>query len=132
VRLTLLAALIKFERFEWIIEKATELGVTAIVPFQAARSEKGLDLAARKRLVRWRTIALEASQQARRRFFPPCHHAAWSPTPWPCWPARKAAGPAPSAPWPGRPAGFPSLWARTSCAPKPPPSRPWQSSPAHG
>lgn len=69
-RLTLLAALIKFDRFEWIIEKATELGVTAIVPFQAVRSEKGLDLAARKRLARWRNIALEASQQARRAHLP--------------------------------------------------------------
>jgi 16S rRNA (uracil1498-N3)-methyltransferase len=66
VRLTLLAALIKFDRFEWLVEKATELGVAAIVPVKAARSEKGLLEAAGKRAERWRRIARESSQQARR------------------------------------------------------------------
>jgi 16S rRNA (uracil1498-N3)-methyltransferase len=66
VRLTLLAALIKFDRFEWMVEKATELGVAAIVPVNAGRSEKGLLEAARKRAERWRRIAHESSQQARR------------------------------------------------------------------
>src|SRR5579884_69339 len=65
-RLVVAAALVKFDRFEWMIEKATELGVDAIVPFAAARSERGLDAAARKRAERWRRIALEASQQSRR------------------------------------------------------------------
>src|SRR5579862_9062826 len=41
-RLTLAAALIKFDRFEWLMEKATELGVAAIIPVETARSEKGL------------------------------------------------------------------------------------------
>ena len=66
LRLTLFAALIKFDRFEWLVEKATELGVAAIVPVNAARSEKGLREAARKRAERWRRIAHESSQQARR------------------------------------------------------------------
>jgi 16S rRNA (uracil1498-N3)-methyltransferase len=66
VRITLFAALIKFERFEWMVEKATELGVETIVPVVAARSERGLDRAAEKRIERWRRIALEASQQSRR------------------------------------------------------------------
>ena len=66
VQLTIFAALIKFDRFEWLVEKATELGVTAIVPVNAARSEKGLVEAARKRAERWRRIARESSQQARR------------------------------------------------------------------
>jgi len=66
-RITLLASLIKFDRFEWIVEKAAELGAAAIVPVNAARSEKGLADGARKRAGRWRRIALEASQQARRR-----------------------------------------------------------------
>ncbi|HLY16465.1 MAG TPA: RsmE family RNA methyltransferase [Bryobacteraceae bacterium] len=66
VRVTLLAALIKFDRFEWLVEKATELGVSAIVPVNAARSEKGLLEAAGKRVERWRRIAHESSQQARR------------------------------------------------------------------
>jgi 16S rRNA (uracil1498-N3)-methyltransferase len=66
VRITAAVALIKFERFEWLIEKATELGADAIVPFMAERSEKGLDLAAGKRAERWRRIAREASEQSRR------------------------------------------------------------------
>lgn len=59
-------ALIRFEKFEWSVEKATELNVTRIVPFQAQRSERGLDDGARKRVERWRRIAHEASEQSRR------------------------------------------------------------------
>src|SRR5271155_898632 len=70
VRLVLCAALIKFDRFEWMIEKATELGVAEIVPVETARSERGLERAAHKRVERWRRIALEASQQSRRAFLP--------------------------------------------------------------
>ena len=66
VRLTLCAAIVKFDRFEWLVEKATELGVAAIAPVDAARSERGLVEAARKRAERWRRIAHESSQQARR------------------------------------------------------------------
>lgn len=70
LRLALLASLIKFDRFEWIVEKATELGVEALVPVVAARSEQGLGRAAARRLERWRRIALEASQQSRRARLP--------------------------------------------------------------
>lgn len=68
--ITLLASLVKFDRFEWIVEKATELGVAMIVPVNAARSEKGLAAGAAKRIERWRRIALESSQQSRRRRMP--------------------------------------------------------------
>ena len=67
---TLLAALFKFDRFEWMIEKATELGVARIVPVVAERSERGLEKAAVKRAERWRRIAIEASQQSRRARLP--------------------------------------------------------------
>jgi len=70
VRLVLCAALIKFDHFEWMIEKATELGVSEIVPVETVRSERGLERAAHKRVERWRRIALEASQQSRRAFLP--------------------------------------------------------------
>jgi 16S rRNA (uracil1498-N3)-methyltransferase len=66
LRLTLFPALVKFDRFEWLVEKATELGVAAIVPVNAARSGKGLAEAAGKRAERWRRIARESSRQARR------------------------------------------------------------------
>jgi len=66
VRIALCAALVKFDRFEWTIEKATELGVETILPVEATRSEKGLLEASRKRAARWERIARESSQQARR------------------------------------------------------------------
>jgi len=66
LHITLCAALIKFDRFEWIVEKATELGVERILPVEAGRSEKGLLEASRKRSGRWARIARESSQQARR------------------------------------------------------------------
>jgi 16S rRNA (uracil1498-N3)-methyltransferase len=64
--LTLYLALIKFDHFEWAVEKATELGVTRIVPVAAARSERGLFEGGQKRAERWRRIAHEASEQSRR------------------------------------------------------------------
>jgi 16S rRNA (uracil1498-N3)-methyltransferase len=66
VDVTLLLAVVKFDAFEWAIEKATELGVGAIVPLSAARSEKELLTAAAKRAERWKKILAEASQQSRR------------------------------------------------------------------
>jgi len=64
--ITLLLSVVKFEAFEWAIEKATELGVSTIVPLAAARSEKALLAAAAKRAERWNKILMEASQQSRR------------------------------------------------------------------
>lgn len=62
----LLLSIVKFDRLEWCLEKATELGVTGIVSLAAARSEKALVLAASKRSQRWRKILLESAQQSRR------------------------------------------------------------------
>ena len=64
--ITLYLALIKFDRFEWAVEKATELGVTRIVPVEANRSERGLFAGAQKRAERWKRIARESSEQSRR------------------------------------------------------------------
>lgn len=66
VRTELQLAIVKFDRFEWALEKATELGVDEIVPLAAERSEKGLLSAAAKRSERWKRILAESSQQARR------------------------------------------------------------------
>ncbi len=76
VHITLYASLIKFDHFEWMVEKATELGVSAIVPVIAERSEHGLEKAAPKRLERWQRIAHEASQQSRRAYLPEIKDAA--------------------------------------------------------
>jgi 16S rRNA (uracil1498-N3)-methyltransferase len=66
LEVTLLLSIVKFDAFEWAIEKATELGVSTIVPLAAARSEKALLAAAAKRAERWQKVLLEASQQSRR------------------------------------------------------------------
>jgi len=66
VRIHVLAALIKFDHFEWMLEKATELGVERITPVYSLRVEKGLDVAAKKRTERWTRILAEAGQQSRR------------------------------------------------------------------
>ncbi len=64
--LTLLMSVFKFDRMEWAVEKATELGVAKIVPVLARRTDAHLAKAAEKRVERWRRIAKEASQQSRR------------------------------------------------------------------
>jgi len=66
LRMKLLLSIVKFDRMEWCLEKATELGVTEIVPLAAARSEKALILAAKKRSARWQKILIESAQQSRR------------------------------------------------------------------
>ncbi len=70
---TLVLAVYKFDRMEWAIEKATELGVAAIAPVIAQRTEKHLAQAAGKRAERWRRIAHEAAQQSRRSDVPLIH-----------------------------------------------------------
>jgi 16S rRNA (uracil1498-N3)-methyltransferase len=66
LNVSLLLSVVKFDAFEWAIEKATELGVSEIVPLAATRSEKGLLAATEKRAERWRKIVLESAQQSRR------------------------------------------------------------------
>jgi 16S rRNA (uracil1498-N3)-methyltransferase len=65
-----LLAVFKFDRFEWAVEKATELGVQRITPVLARRTEKHLAQSSAKRVERWRRIAHEAAQQSRRSDLP--------------------------------------------------------------
>lgn len=60
-KIYLFQSMIKKDKFEWVVEKATELGVTDIVPALADRSEKK-DL----NIERLRKIAIEASEQCGR------------------------------------------------------------------
>jgi 16S rRNA (uracil1498-N3)-methyltransferase len=76
VRIELLLSIVKFDRFEWALEKATELGAEEIVPLAAERSEKGLIAAAEKRAERWKRILAESAQQARRLRIPSLQDAA--------------------------------------------------------
>jgi 16S rRNA (uracil1498-N3)-methyltransferase len=67
---TLVMAVYKFDHMEWAIEKATELGVAAIAPVIARRTEKHLAQGAAKRVERWRRIVHEAAKQSRRSDLP--------------------------------------------------------------
>lgn len=64
--ITLVLSVYKFDCMEWAIEKATELGVAAIAPVIARRTDRRLAQSAEKRVERWRRIAHEAAQQSRR------------------------------------------------------------------
>lgn len=65
-RLVVALSIVRFARFEWAVEKLTELGVHAIRPLIADRSDPKLVTTAPKRVARWRRIGFEAAQQARR------------------------------------------------------------------
>jgi 16S rRNA (uracil1498-N3)-methyltransferase len=66
LNLTLAQALIKGDKFDWIVQKATELGATRIVPLITAHSATAGDRAG-NRLERWRRIAHESIKQCGRR-----------------------------------------------------------------
>jgi 16S rRNA (uracil1498-N3)-methyltransferase len=64
--LTLYAALLKGQHLEWVLQKGTELGVSAFVPIVTRRTVVR-DLArARKKRARWERILREAAEQCRR------------------------------------------------------------------
>lgn len=73
-RLVVALSIVRFNRFEWAVEKLTELGVHAIRPLIADRSDPKLVAAAPKRVARWRRIGFEAAQQARRLAAPRVEH----------------------------------------------------------
>jgi 16S rRNA (uracil1498-N3)-methyltransferase len=70
--LTLAIALLKGEKFDLVIQKATELGVQRIVPLATERGDVRLRDSdnAQKRLTRWQRIALEAAKQTGRAYVP--------------------------------------------------------------
>jgi 16S rRNA (uracil1498-N3)-methyltransferase len=69
-RLVLVQALAKGDRDELAIQAATELGVDAIVPWQAARSVSRWGDKAEKGRTRWAGIVREAAKQAHRAWVP--------------------------------------------------------------
>ena len=65
VRINLYQSITKGERFEWLLEKATEIGVARVVPLIAARSVVRTSAEAARR-ERWSRIVVEASEQCGR------------------------------------------------------------------
>ncbi len=71
LRITLAQALARGEKMDWIVQKAVELGVAAIVPLVTERSEVKLDdKRAAKRLDHWRAVAIAACEQSGRSVVP--------------------------------------------------------------
>jgi len=70
VRLTLYQALIRPNRFEWLIEKGTEVGVTRFVPLLTEHTSRPDGMIGATRFERWARIAVEASEQCGRRLPP--------------------------------------------------------------
>ncbi len=67
----LLPALIKGEAFEWLLEKAVELGAASVSPVFTARTVARWDAEqAEKKLVKWRRHMLEAAKQCHTPFLP--------------------------------------------------------------
>lgn len=71
LRIVLLQALARGEKMDWIVQKATELGVAAIVPVSSERSEVRLDPGrADRRVAHWRSVAASACEQSGRARLP--------------------------------------------------------------
>src|SRR5690606_3883978 len=72
LRIVLLQGIARGEKMDWILQKATELGVAAVVPVSSEHSEVRLDAArAGKRLAHWRAVVASACGQSGRGVLPP-------------------------------------------------------------
>jgi 16S rRNA (uracil1498-N3)-methyltransferase len=72
LRITLAVALLKGEKFDLVVQKATELGVSRFVPLITRYADIKLrdESDASKRVARWQRIALEATKQSGRALVP--------------------------------------------------------------
>ncbi|MBV9227975.1 MAG: 16S rRNA (uracil(1498)-N(3))-methyltransferase [Chloroflexi bacterium] len=70
VRIVLCQGLLKSARFEWILEKGTELGVATFAPILCRRSMSGLEEAGPAKIQRWQRIIQEAAEQCGRARLP--------------------------------------------------------------
>ena len=67
LRITLVQGIARGEKMDWILQKATELGIHGIVPVGSERSEVKLDVErAGKRLAHWRSVVVAACEQCGR------------------------------------------------------------------
>src|SRR5215217_4076237 len=72
LQLNLCVALLKGEKFDLVVQKATELGVSKVVPLITRYADIHLrdEADAARRVTRWQRIALEAAKQSGRAFVP--------------------------------------------------------------
>jgi 16S rRNA (uracil1498-N3)-methyltransferase len=72
LRITLLQALARGEKMDWVVQKATELGVARLLPVACERSVVQLEGGrADKRLAHWRGVVVAACEQCGRNQLPP-------------------------------------------------------------
>ncbi len=70
-KITLYQSLLKGDKFEWVLQKGTELGIVEFVPIVCDRCVIGsVDDVSKAKLERWRRIVLEAAEQSRRARLP--------------------------------------------------------------
>ena len=120
IRLTLFQSLLQRDKFEWVLQKGTEIGVAAFVPVITRRSlVRDADDVGENKLERWRRIIREAAEQSGRGALPTIGAAvplaaalAGLPSPQPSPVGRGSEAPSPQ----------PSPAGRGSAAPSPQPS----------
>jgi 16S rRNA (uracil1498-N3)-methyltransferase len=81
VDIELFQGLCRSDRMEWVVQKATELGVSALRPVSAGQADARPPTAGR--LERWRRIAIEACKQSGRRRVPAIEPVEALPCPGP-------------------------------------------------
>lgn len=71
LRIALVQGIARGEKMDWILQKATELGIASVYPVQSDRSEVKLDgERATKRLAHWRSVVVSACEQSGRARIP--------------------------------------------------------------
>jgi 16S rRNA (uracil1498-N3)-methyltransferase len=65
-QLVLFQSLLSREKFEWVLQKGTEVGVARFVPVLTERGIVRAKLIEERKLDRWRRIVVEAAEQSRR------------------------------------------------------------------
>jgi len=71
ISLTLYQALLKTDKFEFVLQKSVELGVTSIIPFVSERCV--VRKPSESRITRWQAIIREAAEQSQRSRLPVLH-----------------------------------------------------------
>ena len=66
VRVTLFQSRLKQDKFEWVLQKGTELGIASFVPMITERSIVRQKTLKQNKLLRWQRILCEASEQSGR------------------------------------------------------------------
>jgi 16S rRNA (uracil1498-N3)-methyltransferase len=81
-KVTIAQSLLKGDKWEWVLQKATEMGATRFIPFISERTVVKIDARqVEKKVARWRRIVKEAAEQAHRGIIP----AVVSPFTWKQW-----------------------------------------------